>query len=230
MVGFQKLSLGIRRRAASSPSAELYYMGGLPTCLLVLGFQISFLSDVFANDQVRRVQEELRKRHLFYGEITGEMSPSLSAAIGRYQERKGFARTGFIDLDTCISLGIAKRPLDPAPPAFVIDNHGDVHGANGESVDRPIPSPWATDERSSQFESILITHGNIALASAGSDVERTVHNQTAARRRSLGHPPRSVTPKENNPIVLAYHSFDHAMKYLFGDSDDKKKHRTAKHL
>src|SRR5438477_12342013 len=86
-------------------------MGRFPTCLLVLGFQISLMSDIFADDQVRRVQEELRKRHLFYGEITGEISPSLTAAIGRYQERKGLARTGFIVLDNCISLGFTLRPL-----------------------------------------------------------------------------------------------------------------------
>src|SRR2546423_9544747 len=119
-------------------------MGRFPTCLLVLGFQISLSSDVFADDQVRRVQEELRKRHLFYGEITGEISPALTAAVARYQERKGFARTGFIDLDTCISLGICRRPPGVTPfaatPAFVIDNHGDVRGPNAESFVRSDPS------------------------------------------------------------------------------------------
>jgi|ERR1041385_57395 peptidoglycan hydrolase-like protein with peptidoglycan-binding domain len=209
-------------------------MGRFPTCLLVLGFQISVLSDVFANDQVRRVQEELRKRHLFYGEITGEVSPALTAAVGRYQERKGFPRTGFIDLDTCISLGICRRPLDATPlatpPAFVIDNHGDVRGANGESLDRPIPPRWAVDERGTQFESVLVAHGDVALARTGSDVGRSLHNDIATRRRSLGHPPRQTAPKENNPIVLVYHSFNHAVKYLFGDGDDKKKRRIAKRL
>jgi peptidoglycan hydrolase-like protein with peptidoglycan-binding domain len=197
--------------------------------LLVLGFQISFVSDLFANDQVRRVQEELRKRHLFYGEITGEISPALTAAIGRYQERKGFARTGFIDLDTCISLGIARRPVD-LTTAFVIDNHGDVRGANGESLDRPIPSRWTAGERGAQFENVLIAHGDVALALAGADVERSLHDEIAVRHRSSGHPRRPTAPKENNPIVLVYHSFDHAMKFLFGDADDKKKRRTAKRL
>ena len=209
-------------------------MGRFPTCLLVLGFQISLISDVFADDQVRRVQEELRKRHLFYGEITGEISPALTAAVARYQERKGFARTGFIDLDTCISLGICRRPPGVTPfaatPAFVIDNHGDVRGPNGESLDRSIPSRWAADERGNQFESVLVAHGDVALAIAGSDVERSLRDDIASRRRSLGHPPRSTASKEDNPIVLVYHSFDHAMKFLFGDGDDKKKRRTAKRL
>jgi len=204
-------------------------MGRFPTCLLVLGFQISFVSDVFANDQVRRVQEELRKRHLFYGEITGEISPALTAAIGRYQERKGFARTGFIDLDTCISLGIPRRPVD-LTAAFVIDNHGDVRGANGESLDRPIPSRSSADERGTQFENVLVAHGDVALAIAGSDVERSLPDEIAVRHLSSGHPRRRTAPKENNPIVLVYHSFDHAMKFLFGDGDDKKKRRTAKRL
>ncbi|MFN2622083.1 MAG: peptidoglycan-binding domain-containing protein [Chthoniobacterales bacterium] len=204
-------------------------MGRFPTCLLVLGFELSLFSDVFANDQVRRVQEELRKRHLFYGEITGEISPPLTAAVGRYQERKGFARTGFIDLDICISLGIARRPLG-VTPAFVIDNHGDVRGANGESLDRSVTSRWAMDERATQFERALIAHGDIALASAGSDIEGALKNDIAARRRSLGHPRQRTVQKENNPIVLAYHSVDHAIKFLFGETDVKKKRRIAKHL
>ena len=204
-------------------------MGRFPTCLLVLGFQISFLADVFANDQVRRVQEELRKRHLFYGEITGEISPSLTAAIGRYQERKGFPRTGFIDLDTCISLGITQRPLD-LTTAFVTDSRGDVRGANGESLDRSLSSRWAIDERGTQFERALIAHGDVALATAGSDVERALQDEIGVKRRSLGHPRRPAAAKENNPIVLVYQSFDHAVKFLFGEADEKKKHRTAKRL
>ena len=187
------------------------------------------MSDIFADDQVRRVQEELRKRHLFYGEITGEISPSLTAAIGRYQERKGFRRTGVINLDTCISLGIAQKPLD-LTTAFVIDNHGDVRGANGESIDRSLSARWPIDERGSQFEGALLAHGDVALATAGSDVERALQDEIGVKRRSLGHPRRSAAPKENNPIVLVYQSFDHAMKFLFGETDDKKKHRTAKRL
>jgi peptidoglycan hydrolase-like protein with peptidoglycan-binding domain len=204
-------------------------MGRFPTCLLVLGFQISLISGVFADDQVRRVQEELRKRHLFYGEITGEISPTLTAAVGRYQQRKGFHRTGFIDLDTCISLGISQRPLD-LTTAFVTDNHGDVRGANGESLDRSSPSRWPIDERGAQFERALLANGDVALASAGSDVERTLQDEIEVKRRSAGHPRRSAAPKENNPIVLVYQSFDHAVKFLFGESDDKKKRRIAKRL
>jgi peptidoglycan hydrolase-like protein with peptidoglycan-binding domain len=64
-----------------------------------------------ADEQVRQVQEELRKRNLYYGDIDGRGNPELAEAISRYQQRKGFAITGTIDDPTLRSLGISA----PAP-------------------------------------------------------------------------------------------------------------------
>jgi peptidoglycan hydrolase-like protein with peptidoglycan-binding domain len=43
---------------------------------------------LFADNQVRDVQEELRKRNLYFGEVDGRMTPDLANALKRYQERK----------------------------------------------------------------------------------------------------------------------------------------------
>jgi peptidoglycan hydrolase-like protein with peptidoglycan-binding domain len=64
-----------------------------------------------ADEQIRQIQEELRKRNLYYGDIDGKGSPALAEAIARYQQRKGFATTGAVDDPTLRSLGISA----PAP-------------------------------------------------------------------------------------------------------------------
>jgi len=62
---------------------------------------------VLAEDRVRQVQEELRKRHLYFGDIDGRDNTELHSALKRYQARKGFTISGDIDPDTAASLGLA---------------------------------------------------------------------------------------------------------------------------
>ena len=65
------------------------------------------LSDVVrADETVRQVQEELRKRNLYFGNIDGQSSPVLVDALKRYQSRKGFSVTGKVDRDTATSLHV----------------------------------------------------------------------------------------------------------------------------
>src|SRR4051794_8643573 len=109
-------------------------MGKFLTSLLSIVFQLCAFSYVLADEQVRQVQEALHKRHLFYGNPTGEMSPALSAAIAWYQEKKGFPPTGFIDMETCASLGVVRLVLFPAQTPFVVEHNGTVRGANGEPL------------------------------------------------------------------------------------------------
>ena len=61
-------------------------------------------------EDVREVQDELRKRNLFFGDIDGRITPQLSAALKRYQKRKGFEPTGAIDGATVASLQIRSAP------------------------------------------------------------------------------------------------------------------------
>lgn len=59
-----------------------------------------------ADETVRQVQEELRKRNLYFGNIDGESTPEVISSLKRYQKRKGFAVTGIVDADTAASLHV----------------------------------------------------------------------------------------------------------------------------
>src|SRR5918998_409508 len=68
----------------------------------------------FADERVRQVQEELRRRNLYFGDVDGHATPELGNALKRYQSRKGFDVTGTIDEPTAVSLGV-----EPAQGATV---------------------------------------------------------------------------------------------------------------
>src|SRR3954452_17576520 len=73
---------------------------------LCLATFLPLLSLARADETVRQVQEELRKRNLYFGNIDGQNSPVLADALKRYQTRKGFTVTGQVDKDTATSLHI----------------------------------------------------------------------------------------------------------------------------
>ncbi|MEP6822081.1 MAG: peptidoglycan-binding domain-containing protein [Chthoniobacterales bacterium] len=69
-----------------------------------------------AQDQTRSVQEELRRRSLYFGNVDGRDSAELQEATKRYQRRKGFEASGQADPTTLRSLGlIARGPNEPPP-------------------------------------------------------------------------------------------------------------------
>jgi peptidoglycan hydrolase-like protein with peptidoglycan-binding domain len=85
-------------------------------------FTLLFLLLVFstgalrAQDEVRSVQEELRRRGLYFGDVNGRDSAELQEATKRYQQRKGFVASGARDRETLKSLGLVPRsPDEPAP-------------------------------------------------------------------------------------------------------------------
>jgi Putative peptidoglycan binding domain len=80
------------------------------TCFCCLLLSISSFAQ--ADETVRQVQEELRKRNLYFGNIDGQRSPVLVDALKRYQTRKGFAVTGRVDQDTATSLHIQAASVD----------------------------------------------------------------------------------------------------------------------
>jgi hypothetical protein len=81
--------------------------------VLFLLFALSCSRIARADEETRQVQEELRKRHLFFRDIDGRPSLEYAIALKRYQARQGFAVTGVADEMTLYSLGIG----EPAPPA-----------------------------------------------------------------------------------------------------------------
>ena len=84
--------------------------------LLILFCALFCANQARADEETRQVQEELRKRHLFFRDIDGRRSADYSLALKRYQQRQGFAQTGMPDEMTLYSLGIGE-PTSPAEGA-----------------------------------------------------------------------------------------------------------------
>src|SRR4051794_29323255 len=79
------------------------------TCLTVSGL-------LRADGGIRSIQEELRRRNLYFGDIDGQMSEQLRAALKRYQERKGLSVTGETDEETSSSLRVTIPAAVKAQP------------------------------------------------------------------------------------------------------------------
>lgn len=71
---------------------------------------------VRADDNVREVQTKLSDEGFYSGEVDGAYSPDLSAALTRYQVRKGLPITGQLDVETAEALG-AKPAVGPSTAA-----------------------------------------------------------------------------------------------------------------
>ncbi|MBV9126885.1 MAG: peptidoglycan-binding protein, partial [Verrucomicrobia bacterium] len=84
----------------------------------------------WADEVVRQVQEELRRRNLYYGDIDGRNSRAVASALRRYQERKGFPVSGAPDDETLHSLGIAP------PAATVVQTSGSGGGGDNQAASR----------------------------------------------------------------------------------------------
>ena len=90
-----------------------------------------------ADEVTRQVQDELRKRRLYYGDLDGQQTPELGIALKRYQEHKGFPASGVADAQTLRSMGIAE-PTTGATPADVPILRSD---AAAQPVSVPIDNP-----------------------------------------------------------------------------------------
>ncbi len=80
---------------------------------LFLFLTLAAWTQMRADEETRQVQEELRKRHLFFRDIDGRPSQEYALALKRYQQRQGFAQSGVADDVTLYSLGIGE-PESPA--------------------------------------------------------------------------------------------------------------------
>lgn len=142
-------------------------------------------NSLIADDRIRQVQEELRKRHLYFGDIDGRDNAELQSAVRRYQQRKGFNATGAVDRDTAASLGLAMTVTVAAASTTLPDEpvlRGDFarelpahqrSALEGESEDEsgsgspapPAESPPPTDsltpERVTQFVESYLRDGEL---------------------------------------------------------------------
>jgi peptidoglycan hydrolase-like protein with peptidoglycan-binding domain len=117
-------------------------------------------SVVLADEETRQVQEELRKRHLFFRDIDGRPSHEYALAVKRYQQRMGFAQTGVADEVTLYSLGIGEPP-SPAegvgnlPDVPVLKSDASVPETNRPSAPIPTKGQNAGDVAKSDINSFL---------------------------------------------------------------------------
>ena len=72
-------------------------------------FLVMTATAAVADEEIRQVQEALRKRNLYFGDINGQATADLATALKRYQARKGFPATGDIDELTANSLNVEAR-------------------------------------------------------------------------------------------------------------------------
>src|SRR3954471_14771760 len=174
-------------------------MGKFPASLLSMVLQLCLIEAILADEQVRRVQEELRKRHLFYGDTTGEISPALTSAISRYQQRKGFCLTGRLDPETSLSLGVLTAPITPpsSTPYYLVADD-DVRDANAENLPKYRPSDQlATEPASSTNETQRIA----ALTSGGDDDAVSIKRKSPSNfSRSHARSRRAPPPRGTNPF------------------------------
>lgn len=202
-------------------------MGKVGPFLLGFAFQLLLTAAVFAHDDVRKVQEELRKRHLFFGSINGQTTPALTAAIISYQAKKGFPRTGLIDSQTLESLGLVRSAPRVAGPAFVVDENDGIRGANGERLPLPAASASVADGHPITLEHAIVAQDPSALPVA-TTASKPIAPAEIAKKRSLAGRVRRVPPrKETNPFAMAYRTVE---KFFASDSEPKKKRSAAKRL
>jgi peptidoglycan hydrolase-like protein with peptidoglycan-binding domain len=73
--------------------------------LLAVAIGLAFTGSVYADENVRVVQEKLRDDGFYVGKIDGDYSTELAAALSRYQIVNGLPITGQLDADTAKALG-----------------------------------------------------------------------------------------------------------------------------
>ncbi|HYJ04275.1 MAG TPA: peptidoglycan-binding domain-containing protein [Chthoniobacterales bacterium] len=147
-------------------------MSRILACLLL--FVIAAPGTVLADDTVRHVQEELRKRNLYFGNIDGQSTPEVISSLKRYQKRKGFAVTGTIDADTAASLHVplTASSLQAQPTAdlsqvqsstaAVTDKEPPVLDLPAEPeppAESPAPSQDISQDRVNQFVETYLRDG-----------------------------------------------------------------------
>src|SRR5436305_10997426 len=91
---------------------------------------LGWIALAYADQMIESVQQALKDQGFYYGEITGDTSANLTAAIRRYQIRNGLKVSGELNSETLRLLGINSS-------------------ASGQPAVRvsPSPSPGASDLR-----------------------------------------------------------------------------------
>jgi hypothetical protein len=111
-------------------------------------FSVALPGTLRADETVRQVQEELRKRNLYFGNIDGESTPEVTRSLKRYQTRKGFAVTGAVDAQTAASLNVpltaASLQAEPTAETVAVPSTAALSDKDASELDLPAdPEPPA---------------------------------------------------------------------------------------
>ena len=168
-----------------------------------------------AQEDVRSVQEELRRRSLYFGNVDGRESAELAEATKRYQRRKGFTPTGRPDHDTLRSLGLVPRAPGEPPP---------------KELNWPAEPVLKSDEKIDPVAVAKTLSEETGIAPAV-----VVPNKTARRRGDLARargrpsasqvaPSVSQTTGANSPVITAEEMTAFVREYLaaMSSSDVKR--------
>ena len=97
-----------------------------------------------ADPTTESVQQALKDQGFYYGDVTGEASANLTAAIRRYQIRNGLTVNGELNSETLRSLGIdssaSARPAAKTAPS-ASPGLPDLPDKSSGQAAGPIPSP-----------------------------------------------------------------------------------------
>ncbi|PYI84222.1 MAG: hypothetical protein DME54_08230 [Verrucomicrobia bacterium] len=110
---------------------------------------LGWIALAYADQMIESVQQALKDQGFYYGEITGEPSANLTAAIRRYQIRNGLTVNGELNGETLQSLGIdssgvARRETKPSPsPGLGAINPGEQSTRPGASATPAPVQPFA---------------------------------------------------------------------------------------
>jgi peptidoglycan hydrolase-like protein with peptidoglycan-binding domain len=167
--------------------------------LLIFIF-IGSLTLARADQIVERVQQILKEQGFYYGEVTGQMSSDLTAAIRRYQIRSGLQVSGQLNGETLQSLGVNSSgvPQLTATPSPALSRNAEQSPPARPNGTSPLGQPFPNAPEEQQvYPSKPITPGSSAsgvlaqtpFEAAPPNVQRNVivAAQAALARRGLYH-------------------------------------------
>ena len=75
-------------------------------------------NSLLADDLTQAVQQRLKDQGFYYGEVNGRGGDETSAAIRRYQIRRGLKVTGQLNDETLHALGVSSRGAGRPAPGY----------------------------------------------------------------------------------------------------------------
>jgi peptidoglycan hydrolase-like protein with peptidoglycan-binding domain len=110
-------------------------------------FLVAWMANsLWADDLTRVVQQRLKDQGYYYGDVDGRGGGETSAAIRRFQIRRGLQVTGQLDDETLRSLGVSRKSA--ARPSSGDEENGSSFGdRSNEGYDTQAPRQYQYDPR-----------------------------------------------------------------------------------